>query len=60
MLFKFELKYPERIIGKENKQVEKRRNFRKQCVNSKINNNERLCIINPLKREEEKINFIIP
>ena len=61
ILSKFELKYPERILGKENKQLEKRRNFRKQCENYKINNNGRLCIINPLKKEDEKNKlYLIP
>ena len=52
ILSKFNLKYPKRLEGEDNKNLEKRKNFRKCIENYILNENNRLCIINPLKTEK--------
>ena len=57
----FNLKYPKRMTGKSPNEIEKRKVFRKEIANYKLDNNNRLMVIDPLKRDEEKeISYKIP
>ena len=61
ILSKFALRYPKRLEGNENRQLEKRRNFRKLCQSFRLDTNDRLTILNPLDRENEtKTFYLIP
>ena len=48
------LKYPKRLEGHGSSLNEKRYAFRKTCLNYKLDENNRLCILNPLNKENEK------
>ena len=48
------LKYPTRLEGHGSSLNEKRYAFRKTCLNYKLDENNRLCILNPLNKENEK------
>ena len=57
----FNLKYPKRMTGNSQSEIEKRKMFRKELVNFKLDNNNRLLVINPLKNDEEnEISYKIP
>ena len=57
----FNLKYPKRMTDKSPNEIEKRKVFRKEIDNYKLDNNNRLMVIDPLKRDEEKeISYKIP
>ena len=56
ILSKFDLKYPSRLEGKDSTSIEKRKRFRKYIETYKLDENNRLCILNPnnsLKQEKE-------
>ena len=56
ILSKFVLKYPLRLGGKDSTSIEKRKRFRKYIETYKLDENNRLCILNPnnsLKQEKE-------
>ena len=49
------------MTGKSPNEIEKRKVFRKEIANYKLDNNNRLIVIDPLKRDEEKeISYKIP
>ena len=48
------LKYPKRLEGNDTSVNEKRYTFRKNCLNYKLDKFNRLCILNPLNKENEK------
>ena len=50
----FNLKYPDRMCDKSLASIEKRKIFRKELKNYKLDNNNRLLVINPLNRIDEK------
>ena len=50
----FNLKYPDRMCDKSLTNIEKRKVFRKELKNYKLDNNNRLLVINPLNRIDEK------
>ena len=57
----FKLEYPKRMEGKEENNSDKRRRFRKEAENYKLDHNNRLTILNPLNKENEKdIAYKIP
>ena len=51
ILSKFKLKYPSRLEGKDINVIEKRKNFRKIVENYKLDNNNRLCDLNSVKKD---------
>ena len=56
-----DLKYPERLKNKDKETLEKRKTFRKNIENYIIDKNNRLCVLNPLKKfNETKIYYRIP
>ena len=48
-----DLKYPERLKSKDRETLEKRKTFRKNIENYIIDKNNRLCVLNPLKKFNE-------
>ena len=49
------------MTGNSQSEIEKRKVFRKELVNYKLDNNNRLLVINPLKNDEEnEISYKIP
>ena len=61
ILSKFDLIYPKRMEGKDSSAVEKRKNFRKYIESYCLDNNNRLCILNPISsRKNENEYFKIP
>ena len=51
ILSKFKLKYPSRLEGKDINVIEKRKHFRKIVENYKLDYNNRLCVLNPFKKD---------
>ena len=61
ILSKFDLKYPKRLEGKDKNSLEKKKNFRKYLDNYILDNNNRLCVLNPIsKKDVEKKYYKIP
>ena len=57
----FNLKYPDRMTDKSPASNEKRKVFRKALKNFILNHNNRLLVINPLKKDKEKnVEYKIP
>ena len=50
ILSKFEIKYPVRMEGKDQTNTERRKKFRKMAENYKLDHNNRLCVLNPIKK----------
>ena len=57
ILSKFNLKYPDRMEGNEIRNIEKRKNFRKLVENYKLDDNNRLCVLNPIKNDSNLQNY---
>ena len=61
ILSKFNIKYPVRMEGKDVTNVERRKNFRKTAENYKLDDNNRLCVLNPIKKSSNSnIYYKIP
>ena len=54
ILSKFNIIYPKRLIGKDSKLQDKRKAFRKYIDSYKLDNNNRLCVLNPINKDKEK------
>ena len=57
ILSKFNIKYPHRLEGKDSKSHDKRKAFRKYLNSYKLNENNRLAVINPLNKNNEKSKY---
>ena len=55
IISKFNLKYPDRMDEIRNN--EKRKNFRKLVENYKLDDNNRLCVLNPIKNDSNLQNY---
>ena len=53
ILSQFPLKYPKRLDGNDPSTIQKRKIFRKNLNSYILNENMRLCVINPLNRDNE-------
>ena len=58
ILTKFEIYYPQYMKGDNNKKDKMRRKFRKLAFKFIINTDNRLCIKNPIKKYQMKLNHI--
>ena len=56
----FNIKYPKRIQGKTSTDEKKRQLFRKEASKYMLDENNRLCVLNPIEGNEEKIYYKIP
>ena len=57
----FNLKYPDRMVGKSQSSLEKRKLFRKELNKYILDNNNRLLVINPLNKiDEQDVTYKIP
>ena len=54
IISQFPIKYPDRMVGKDKAADEKRKKFRREAANYKLDDNNRLLILNALKKENEK------
>ena len=54
ILSKFNIIYPNRLIGSDSKLQEKRKAFRKYLDSYKLDDNNRLCVLNPVNKGNEK------
>ena len=57
ILSKFNIKYPHRLEGKDSKSHDKRKAFRKYLNSYKLNENNRLCVLNPLNKINKKSKY---
>ena len=57
----FNIKYPERMVGQNEAKGKQRKNFRKEAEKFKLDENNRLCVLNPLNnKNQDNIYFKIP
>ena len=54
ILSKYNIFYPKRLQGKDSKLNDKRQAFRKYQNTYKLDNNNRLCVLNPLNKDKDK------
>ena len=57
----FNIKYPERMVGQNEAEGKQRKNFRKEAEKFKLDENNRLCVLNPLNnKNQDNLYFKIP
>ena len=54
----FNIKYPKRMLGKNSTDDKKRQIFRKQASKYILDENNRLCVLNPINETNKKEKFI--